>query len=309
VLLEVDGIAKRFGNVQAVREITFSVSEGEIVALLGSNGAGKSTAVKIIATLLTPDQGAVHVAGYDVVARPDVVRSLLGVALQQTGIPRHQSARRLLTLHARLHGMRAAEAAAHAEQLLTSLMLEPTADLPVVQLSGGARRRVDVALALVRRPALLLLDEPTVALDPDAKRAMWAQVDACRTLGGAVLFTTHDLPEAEQIADRVVIIEHGRVVEQSRPEELKRRFGSHAVEFGFPCATEAAAALAALPTSELSGATSLRLDLEKLSDLLEILRRLDAHALSPDQLSLQEPSLDSVYGDVLAAASSHDKRG
>jgi ABC-type multidrug transport system ATPase subunit len=306
-MLELEGVEKRFGKTIALRNLYFSAKAGEAVALLGANGAGKSTTVKIVATLLRPDRGLVSIAGEDAVRHPAAGRSRLGAALQEIGLPPRQTPRRLLDLHARLHGYSASAARTRSRQLLDSLLLGRFADLPVSQLSGGVRRRADIALAMVHRPSLLVLDEPTAALDLDAKHAVWQAVEEHRLSGAAVLFTTHDLREAEEIANRVAILANGEVIDHSEPSELKRRFGGHIATLGFRSELEARTALAVLPKAKLDEAASLRVALGCSKEMLEVLRLLDSNSLPPTSLTLREPSFDAAYAEVVSRASG--KRG
>jgi len=216
VALRIEDLTKRYEGggepVQALAGVSFEVAEGEAFALLGENGAGKSTIIKAIATLIRPDSGRVEVCGHDAVREPGAVRRLIGVALQATGVPRRQTPRRLLRMHARLHGLDAAAAQARTDELIASFGLDGIADREVSRCSGGQRRRIDLALAFVHHPRVVLLDEPTAGLDLTLRRAVWYQLEAALEAGTTLLFSTHDLGEAERQAHQVAVIEKGRVL-------------------------------------------------------------------------------------------------
>lgn len=214
--LRVEGLVKRYEGggeaVQALAGVSFQVAAGEAFALLGENGAGKSTIIKSIATLVRPDSGRVEVCGHDAEREPGAVRRLIGVALQDTGVPRRQTPRRLLRLHARLHGLDPRAAQARTDELVASFGLEQIADRELGRCSGGQRRRIDLALAFVHHPRVVLLDEPTAGLDLALRRAVWEQLDAALEAGTTLLFSTHDLQEAERQAHQVAVIDKGRVL-------------------------------------------------------------------------------------------------
>jgi ABC-2 type transport system ATP-binding protein len=225
--IRVEGVTKLYGHgrdaVRALLDVSLTVFAGEAFALLGHNGAGKSTLIKATATLLRPDAGWIWIAGADAVREPAYARRLLGVALQESGLPHRQAAARVIARHARLHGMSASAAQARSAELMHSLALEAVADRAVATYSGGQRRRLDLALALVHRPLVILLDEPTVGLDVSSRRVIWSQLRAYMQAGATVLFSTHDLQEAEAHANRIAIIHHGRVLASDTPQVLKRR--------------------------------------------------------------------------------------
>src|SRR4051794_38446877 len=202
--IEVEGLAKRYGSgpdaVHALRDVSFAAAPGRALALLGRNGAGKSTTIAILATLLRPDAGTARLAGLDTVQHPGGVRRLLGVALQDTGVPRRHTPRRLLRRHAELHGLRGREAERRVAELIEAFELGGVAGRRLGTCSGGERRRLDLALALVHRPRIVLLDEPTSGLDIPGRRAVWRQLRAEIDQGTTLLFTTHHLTEADENA-------------------------------------------------------------------------------------------------------------
>jgi ABC-2 type transport system ATP-binding protein len=224
--IRVEGISKHFGRgskrVDALRDVSFVVGAGEIFGLLGSNSAGKSTMVSILSTLMQPSAGSASVTGVDVVAHPAQVRRSIGVVLQSSSVDGSQTGRRLLGLHARLHGYARPAARRRVDELVAMLDLGAFAERRIDRLSGGVRRRFDLALALVHRPTVLYLDEPTGGLDPTSRLALWDEIRALRDEGTTILLTTQQLDEAERLADRVAFLGGASIVTQGSPAELKR---------------------------------------------------------------------------------------
>jgi ABC-2 type transport system ATP-binding protein len=227
----VDGLEKTYGkDVRALDSMTFSVPEGEVFGLLGPNGAGKSTTVRILVTLTVADGGKAMVAGHDVIRNPAAVRRTIGYVPQASGVDREATAHENLLLQGRLQGMRGEELDARARELLELFGLTAKRDALVKTLSGGQKRRLDVAMGLVHRPRVLFLDEPTTGLDPEARAAMWEELD--RLAGQerlTILLTTHYLEEADRLAQRVAIVSRGRIVAEGAPEALKRQLRGDAV--------------------------------------------------------------------------------
>jgi len=217
-------------GTKAVRGVDLHVARGEIFGFLGPNGAGKSTTVRMLTTLLRPTGGRATVAGFDVTRHPGRVRKCIGVALQEAGLNGMSSGFELLEMHARLHGMRRAHARARARELLEIVQLTDAADRRAVRYSGGMKRRLDLAIALVHRPRVLFLDEPTTGLDPASRYVIWEEVRRLRKEEGTtVLLTTQYLDEADQLADRIAIIDDGVIVTEGTPEALKREVGADVV--------------------------------------------------------------------------------
>ncbi len=233
-MIEVESLVKTFGKgddaVKAVTGIDFSVPEGEIFGLLGANGAGKSTVVLMLATLLEPTSGKARVAGHDVVAEPTKARLSFGAALQETGLDPLQKGGELLKLHARLYGYDKAGAERRTNELLDVVGLQDARDRRIGAYSGGMRRRLDLAAALIHHPKILFLDEPTTGLDPASRRAIWDEVSSLRNEGVTVLLTTQYLEEADQLADHVAIMADGAIAASGTPEDLKAGMGADVVE-------------------------------------------------------------------------------
>ena len=219
--VEARGLVKTYADVEAVRGVDLRVESGEVFGFLGPNGAGKSTTVRMLTTLLTITAGGASVAGVDVAADPDQVRRRIGVALQEAGLDPRQSGRELLLLQARLFGLSPAEAATRAQELLALVELEDAADRRIKTYSGGMKRRLDLASALVHRPDVLFLDEPTTGLDPSSRLTVWDEVRRINAQGTTVFLTTQYLEEADALCDRLAIIDGGRIVREGTPASLK----------------------------------------------------------------------------------------
>jgi ABC-2 type transport system ATP-binding protein len=228
----VERLAKTYADgTDAVRRVTFRVAAGECFGLLGPNGAGKSTTVGMLGTLVRPTSGLASVAGFDVVAQPREVRRRIGFAMQEVGVDAFATARELLVLQGRLHGLRRADSAHRAELLLAMVDLSAVAGKRLGEFSGGMQRRVDLAAALMHLPAVLFLDEPTEGLDPRARVAIWDALERLRTqLGVTIVLTTHYMDEADRLCDRLGIIDRGSIVAEGTPAELKASVGGDTLE-------------------------------------------------------------------------------
>src|SRR3954466_2306458 len=219
--VEARALVKNYGDVEAVRGVDLNVARGEVFGFLGPNGAGKSTTVRMLTTLLTISSGEARVCGIDVHADPDGVRRRIGVALQEAGLDARQTGRELLVLQGRLFGMSGAEAVERARQLLALVELEDAADRRIKGYSGGMKRRLDLASALVHEPDVLFLDEPTTGLDPASRLTVWEEVRRINGRGTTVFLTTQYLEEADQLCDRLAIIDDGLIVREGTPARLK----------------------------------------------------------------------------------------
>src|SRR3954471_22605742 len=219
--VEATALVKHYGDIEAVRGVDLRIEAGDVFGFLGPNGAGKSTCVRMLTTLLSITSGSARVAGIDVAAEPDAVRRRIGVALQEAGLDARQTGRELLILQGRLFAMSPAEAARRARELLELVELEDAADRRVKGYSGGMKRRLDLASALVHRPDVLFLDEPTTGLDPASRLTVWDEVRRINDRGTTVFLTTQYLEEADALCDRLAIIDDGRIVREGTPAELK----------------------------------------------------------------------------------------
>jgi ABC-2 type transport system ATP-binding protein len=298
--IRVEGLTKRFGSVVALDGIDFEVARGTVFGLLGPNGAGKTTAVRVLTTILPPDGGRAEVLGRDVVREPDAVRYRIGLAGQFAAVDPNLTGRENLRLVGRLAQMPRSSIGPRAAELLERFELSDAADRPVRTYSGGMRRRLDVAAALVGRPPVLLLDEPTTGLDLHSRNSLWEMIRELVAEGTTVLLTTQYLEEADRLASRVAVVDVGRVIAEGTPSDLKAKLGSTVIEIGMG---EEAAAVRA--QGVLSGVTAgdperegsvIRLasgDGPKV--LMGVLRSLDAAGLGPVTLAVREPSLDDVF--------------
>jgi ABC-2 type transport system ATP-binding protein len=276
---------------------------------LGPNGAGKTTVVRILTTLLRPTAGRALVAGHDVVREGDAVRRMIGVALQEAAIDPLMTGRELLRMQGALHGMRGKEARRRAQALLERVGLTQAADRRVGGYSGGMRRRLDLALGLVHRPRVLFLDEPTTGLDPTSRAALWREVRSLNDDGTTVFLTTQYLEEAEQLADRVGIINHGSLMAEGTPDDLKARVGSPTVhvELADPAsagrARDALAGLGRLePVNERAPCRVALRTPAGTSAIAPIVRALDEYDVVVESVELEEPTLDDVF---VAVTGSH----
>jgi ABC-2 type transport system ATP-binding protein len=296
----VEGLAKRFGDVVALDGISFEVPAGTVFGLLGPNGAGKTTAIRILTTILAPDGGRAEVLGLDVVRRADQVRQSIGLAGQYAAVDPNLTGRENLRLTGRLAQMPTADARVRADELLERFELTDAADRPARTYSGGMRRRLDVAAALVQRPPVVFLDEPTTGLDIYSRNALWEMIRELVADGATVLLTTQYLEEADRLAHRIAVVDDGRVIANDTPVALKAQLGSTVIELGMGDAGRAEKAGALLDERlsaqlEREGAT-LRLATDDGSRLLiDVLRLLDDHELAPATLAVREPSMDDVF--------------
>ncbi|HZD01007.1 MAG TPA: ATP-binding cassette domain-containing protein [Actinomycetes bacterium] len=296
----VKGLAKRFGAVVALDGVDFEVPSGTVFGLLGPNGAGKTTAIRILATILRPDAGQAWVLGHDVVRDPDGVRYLIGLAGQYAAVDPNLTGRENLRLTARLAQLPKRAARVRPDELLERFALTDAADRPVRTYSGGMRRRLDVAAALVQHPPVVFLDEPTTGLDIFSRNELWEMIRELVAEGATVLLTTQYLEEADRLADRIVVVDQGRAIANDTPSALKAQLGSTVIEMGMGDGARAARAedllsrtLAVHPERE--GAT-VRLASDSGSRvLIDVLRSLDDHDLAPATLAVREPSLDDVF--------------
>jgi ABC-2 type transport system ATP-binding protein len=298
-------LKRHFGSgdatVRAVDGVDLTVEPGEVFGFLGPNGAGKSTTVRMLTTLLRPTGGTATVAGFDVVSQADQVRRNIGVALQDAAIDPLMTGTELLELQAVLYGLPRARHRTRAGELLERVGLTAAAGRRVGTYSGGMRRRLDLALSLIHEPSVLFLDEPTTGLDPMSRLALWDEIRRLNHEGTTVLLTTQYLEEADQLADRVAIIDHGRIVRQGRPSDLKNEVGSPTlyVDVDEGRVDEARHLLAAFgelrPTAEGTLGVGL---VEGASAVSNVIRRLDEAGIAVRHLELSAPSLDDVFAEA-----------
>ncbi len=296
--IQVEGLTKRFGDVVALDGIDFEVPARTVFGLLGPNGAGKTTAIRILATVLTPDGGRAEVLGHDVARSPDAVRRVIGLAGQFAAVDPNLTGRENLRLVGLLTQMVWSAILPRAAELLARFDLTDAADRPARTYSGGMRRRLDIAAALMPRPRVLFLDEPTTGLDLFSRNELWNMIRELVHDGTTVLLTTQYLEEADRLADRVAVIDQGRVIANDAPSVLKAKLGSTVAELGFDeeeSAERARSLLADGRNVEREGATVRLSTNDGPRVLIEVLRTLDGAQLAPSTLTVHEPSLDDVF--------------
>ncbi|MEV6059585.1 ATP-binding cassette domain-containing protein [Nocardia asteroides] len=299
--VEADGLVKVFGKQRAVDGVSLAVPRGSVYGVLGPNGAGKTTTIKMLATLLRPDGGSARIFGHDVVERPNAVRSLIGVTGQYASVDEELSATENLIIFARLLGLTRADARRRAVELLDEFDLAEAANKPLKNFSGGMRRRLDLAASLISTPPLLFLDEPTTGLDPRTRAQMWDTIRRLVREGATVLLTTQYLDEADQLADRIAVIDHGRVIADGTADELKASIGGSSVHLtlldraqldearrivgdflgvGAQISPEAGRLTAPLPDPNLTA---------------DLLIRLRDWEIGVEEITVSKPTLDEVF--------------
>jgi ABC-2 type transport system ATP-binding protein len=305
--VETSSLHKRYGDVHALRGVDLRIEAGSIFGLLGPNGAGKTTAVRILTTLLQPDEGSARVAGFDLVREAARVRERIGLAGQYAAVDENLTGLENLEMVGRLYHLGRATSRARARELLASFDLADAGGRLVGTYSGGMRRRLDLAAALVAQPPVLFLDEPTTGLDIRSRIGLWEAIEALVSGGTTVLLTTQLLDEADRLADRIAVIDHGVVIAEGTPQELKDRVGGERIEIHL-CddgrGDEALAALAAIASDRpFLEDGSVRVPVtERRGSIAEAVRRLDDAGIAIDDISVNAPTLDDVFLNLTGRA-------
>lgn len=321
----VEGLHKSFGSVHALRGIDLAVARGSVLGLLGPNGSGKTTTVRILTTLLGADSGRAEIEGVDVLRNPEAVRRMIGLAGQQAAVDETLTGRENIELAARLYHLGRAEGRQRAAELLDQLGLADAADRFTKTYSGGMRRRLDLGASLVARPRVLFLDEPTTGLDPKGRNDVLDIIRSLVAEGMTLFLTTQYLEEADQLADEIAVLDHGEVIASGTPNQLKDLIGGDVLEFrvldrsllGAGAAAVSPLGSAAAVTDVANGAVSLPVGASGPSTLIEAVRRLDSAGVAVADLALHRPSLDNVFlaltghaaEDAGAAAGAKPARG
>jgi ABC-2 type transport system ATP-binding protein len=301
--IEADALKKTFAGkheVRALDGVSFNVAEGTVFGLLGPNGSGKTTAVRILTTILRADSGAARVLGHDVAKEAGLVRTLIGLAGQYAAVDENLTGRENLEMVGNLNHLRRSSVADRARELLRQFDLEHAADRTLKTYSGGMRRRLDLAAALVARPVVLFLDEPTTGLDPQSRNDLWEVIEQLVGVGTTVLLTTQYLEEADRLADTLVVLDHGRVIAEGTPAQLKANLGATVLEVGLGSIEDAQRAVGLLdrlgPHTPAINGTVVEVTVDRGPEAaMASLRSLDQEGIVPAAFTLREPSLDDVF--------------
>ncbi|MCX6416438.1 MAG: ATP-binding cassette domain-containing protein [Actinobacteria bacterium] len=300
--IKASGLAKAYGDVVALNGIDIEVEQGTVLGLLGPNGSGKTTTVRILATLLQADSGTASVGGFDVATQPDEVRSVIGLTGQYAAVDEYLTGRENLELFGRLFHLSKFDAAKRAAELLDRFDLSDAADRGIKGYSGGMRRRLDLAASLIGRPNVLFLDEPTTGLDPRSRQGMWEVIEDLIAEGTTVLLTTQYLEEADQLANRIVVLDHGNVIAKGTSNELKSQVGGDRIEIVVESAGDVTKAAGLI--QEFGSAPAITEDLTKTillpvaggsTAIVNIVRKLDENKISIADIALRRPTLDDVF--------------
>ena len=298
-IIEVEGLTHRYGEFTAVDGISFTVSKGEIFSFLGPNGAGKSTAINILITLLKLQEGAARIAGYDVRTEPQKVRESIGVVFQEITLDRDMKVWEILEFHGRLYGMFRSDRKSRIDELLNLVKLEEKRDTLVKHLSGGMKRRLEIARGLMTRPIVLFLDEPTIGLDPQTRMRMWDYIESVNDEGTTIFLTTHYMDEADHLSDRISIIDHGRIIAGAKPWELKNTLGQDLIYLETGNNQGAREIITGMPSvrevREKGQGLLVTTDDDGTKVLPRIIEEVRSQGIGVTTVNLKKPSMDDVF--------------
>ncbi|WP_423817264.1 ATP-binding cassette domain-containing protein [Saccharomonospora viridis] len=314
VAVRARGLVKNYGSTRALGGVDLDIPTGQVLGLLGPNGAGKTTVVRILTTLLRPDSGEASVAGHDVLTEPDAVRASIGVSGQYAAVDENLTGFENLYMIGRLYGLPKRQAKQRSHELLRRFQLAEAADRATKGYSGGMRRRLDLAGALVAEPRVVVLDEPTTGLDPRGRLDMWAVIEQLVATGATVLLTTQYLEEADRLADSIVVIDKGMVIARGTAEELKSRIGGERLELVLDDIDDVTSAVQVLEEVGISEPT-VEEPIRKVTvfvdtgakALVEALRKLDAQHIAIQDVALRRPTLDDVFLALTGRATATDE--
>ncbi|ALI32328.1 daunorubicin resistance protein DrrA family ABC transporter ATP-binding protein [Weissella cibaria] len=297
--VEINGLTKTFGQQTAVDQVSFNIKRGEVFGLLGPNGAGKTTTLRMMTTLLQPTSGDIKIFGHDVKTESQTVRSLFGLTGQYASVDEDISARENLMIFSRLNGLSRQEAKDRTAELLEEFSLVNSADKAISNFSGGMRRRLDLAVSLITRPALIFLDEPTTGLDPRTRTQMWDTIRQLVAAGSTIVLTTQYLEEADELADRIAVIDHGKLVSIGTPAELKAQVGGAKlrVEVVDDAQAEQARGVMAdtLPATPQVTRNVVEVAIDDINTVAGVLQAITAAGVTMTNMSVEQPSMDDVF--------------
>ncbi|MCI2960093.1 ATP-binding cassette domain-containing protein [Pediococcus pentosaceus] len=297
--IAIQTLSKKFGQQTAVDRVSFNVEVGEVFALLGPNGAGKTTMLRMLTTLLKPTSGTIQVLGHNLQSEPQAVRSLFGLTGQYASVDEDLTARENLQTFSLLNGLSFREARLRTQELLEEFSLINSADKPLATFSGGMRRRLDLSISLIARPKIIFLDEPTTGLDPRTREQMWKTVRQLVQAGTTVILTTQYLEEADQLADHIALIDHGKLVALGTPQALKEKIASKKLNLTFQNelqATQAVQAIAEATNGIVQQTDNMvNVSFNEVDDITKILTNLQVAKLSANDIQIKQPSLDDVF--------------
>lgn len=297
--IAIQTLSKKFGQQTAVDRVSFNVEVGEVFALLGPNGAGKTTILRMLTTLLKPTSGTIQVLGHNLQSESQAVRSLFGLAGQYASVDEDLTARENLQTFSLLNGLTFREARLRTQELLEEFSLINSADKPLATFSGGMRRRLDLSISLIARPKIIFLDEPTTGLDPRTREQMWKTIRQLVQAGTTVILTTQYLEEADQLADHIALIDHGKLVALGTPQALKEKIASKKLNLTFQNelqATQAVQAIAEATNGIVQQTDNMvNVSFNEIDDITKILTNLQVAKLSANDIQIKQPSLDDVF--------------